>query len=257
MNKLLTSLAAAGAATLLIAAPAAASHEGSVYTANLQELNNSGASGTASVTVSDDGETMTVKVDATGFNLDGPHAQHIHGLVDGATVSASACPGPEADADGDGIITVAEGQPDYGAVQVALTTEGDTSPDSGLAVDRFASGTSVSYERAGIPIPAALKPNLGKLHIVVHGIDENGNGKLDMDQEERSSLDPKLPREATAPALCGTLAASATGAIQTGAGGTATNENSGNDLRPIGAGLAALTAVGFAGFSIRSRRTEA
>lgn len=254
-RKITTALATTGAAALLAAAPASAAHEGSVYTADLQELNGSGASGTATVTVSDDGETMAVQIDAQGLNLDGPHAQHIHGIVDGMTVSASACPTMADDADGDGVLTVAEGAPKYGGIQASLTTEGDTSPDSGLAVERFPAGTSISYSRTGIEIPDALKPELGKLHIVVHGIDENGNGTLDMDQEERSSLTDDLPREATAPALCGTLAAQASGPVQTGGGGTADRPADG--AVETGAAIAGLAALGFGALALRSRRHEA
>lgn len=170
-------------------------------------------------------------------------------------VSASMCPGPDADADGDGVIDTAEGQPDYGAVKVSLTTEGDSTDASALAVDRFMTGTSFEYSRAGIPIPAELQGQIGKTAIVVHGLDENGNGTLDMDQEERSSLDPSLPREATAPALCGELAAAPGGPIQTGAGGTAA-EGSSNMMLGLGGGLAGLTAVGLATLAYRRRQED-
>ncbi|MEZ5182235.1 MAG: CHRD domain-containing protein [Acidimicrobiales bacterium] len=257
IRKITAAVAATSAAGLLFAAPVSAAHEGTVYTADLQELNGSGASGTATLTVSDDGETMSIQVDARNLNLDGPHAQHIHGIVDGMTVSASACPTMADDADGDGVLTVAEGLPEYGDIQTSLTTEGDTSPDSGLAVERFPSGTSISYSRTGIEIPDALKPELGKLHVVVHGIDENGNGKLDMDQEERSSLTDDLPREATAPALCGTLAAQAGGPVQTGAGGTATDVPSSGSSDRTGAVVVGVAAAAAGAVALRSRRPEA
>ncbi len=250
-TKYFSALAAGGAAALMLATPAFAAHEGSSYSGTLTELNGSGGSGKTTITVSEDGETMTVKLDATGLNLDGPHAMHIHGLVDGETVSASACPTMADDADGDGVLTVAEGAPKYGGIQVSLTTTGDTSPESGLAVDRFPAGTTVTYERSGIAIPAAVKPNLGKLHVVMHGIDENGNGTLDLDQTERSSLTADLPREATAPALCGTLTAVATGAIQTGAGGTATDDGGNSST---GLALGAAAAAGLAATAIARPR---
>lgn len=254
MNKRIASaLAAAGTASLLLAGPASAGHEGSVYRANLGELNGSGGSGTATLTVSQDGETAAVQINASGLNLDGPHALHIHGIVEGENVTASRCPTSAADADGDGIITVVEGAPDYGGVQVSLTTSGDTTPDSALAVDRFPAGTSVNYNRAGIPLPEVLRPNLGKLHIVLHGIDEDGNGTLTADQEARSSLDESLPREATAPALCGTLTIQSTGAIQTGAGGTA----GAGETTGMVASAAGLTALGLGALAMRARRNQA
>lgn len=235
-------------AALAVASPASAAHEGSVYEGQLWPLNNSGASGSVEITVSEDGETLGVDLQATGFNLDGPHAIHIHGIVDGDEVTASVCPTAADDADGDGILDVVEGVPRYGTVQVSLTTEGDTSPDSALAVERFPAGTTVDYQRAGIPIPDVLKPNLGKLHVVVHGLDENGNGTLDLDQDVRSSLTDDLPREGTAPALCGTLAIQATGPIQTGAGGL--TETTDGTLPTAVAGLG-LAGLGLAAFRIR------
>ncbi len=250
--KRLALTAAAVVATLGIASPASAVHEGSVYEAQLWPLNDSGASGTVEITVSDDGETMTVGVSADGLNLDGPHAMHIHGIVDGENVASSVCPTAADDADGDGIVDVLEGAPRYGGVQLSLTTEGDTSPESALAIERFPAGTSIDYERSGIPIPDALKPNLGKLHVVVHGVDENGNGTLDLDQDVRSSLTPDLPREGTAPAACGTLAAVATGPVQTGAGGLATDASTSN----AAAGLAAA-AIGAVALTATRRRRPA
>ena len=255
MKKRLTAAIAAGSALLLTATPASASHEGSVYEATLGELNGSGASGSATITISEDGETMAIDLSASGLNLDGPHAMHLHGIVEGEDVLASTCPTLDDDADGDGVLTVLEGAPKYGGVQVSLTTEGDTSPDSALAVDRFPAGTSIDYSRAEIPIPDVLKPNVGMLHVVVHGIDENGNGELDLDQEERSSLDEELPREATAPALCGTLAIQATGPVQTGAGALADGTaDDGSPALPLAAGAAAAAAGGAVVLGATARR---
>jgi len=234
-------LAAIFLSTMMTSA-ASAGHEGAVYKANLTELNNSGGSGNGTLTVSEDGETMTVQINASGLNLDGPHAMHIHGIVDGDNVSASTCPTMADDANGDGVLTVLEGAPKYGGVQVSLTTAGDTSADSALAVERYPSGTAVNYNRAGIDIPDVLKPNLSKVHFVIHGLDENGNGTLDLDQTERSSLTDDLPREGTAPVLCGTLTVQAGGIIQTGAGGLA---ETGSD-----APATATALLGFAGFAL-------
>lgn len=242
-RKFISSLAAASVASLMLAAPASADHEGSVYTADLGELNGSGGTGSATLTVSDDGETMAIDLSATGLNLDGPHAIHLHGIVEDDNVLASTCPTMADDADGDGVLTVLEGAPKYGAVQVSLTTSGDTSAGSALAIDRFPAGTAVNYSRAGIPIDDVLKPNIGKLHFVVHGIDENGNGTLDLDQTERSSLTEDLPREGTAPALCGTMTISAQGAIQTGAGGLADSNPSSTNLMLAGLGVAGVATA--------------
>jgi len=231
----------------LFVSPAGAVHEGAVYSGVLTALNDSGASGNAKITVSADGETMTVVVNGRNFNLDGPHAMHLHGKVDGENVTASSCPTSAEDSNGDGIVTVLEGAAKYGGVVLSLTTEGDTSADSALAVDRYPAGTVINYSRAGIDIPDVLKPNLSKLHVVVHGVDENGNGALDMDQAERSSLTDDFPREATAPALCGTLTVQATGPVQTGAGGLqAAAAGSGSSVVGGNLGGPALSIIGLA-----------
>ncbi len=254
MRRLIATTAMTSLTLLALAGTASADHEGTSYAGTLSELNGSGGSGEVAITVSEDGETFTVDLDASGLNLDGPHAMHIHGIVEGDEVVASTCPTMADDADGDGVLTVVEGVPTYGDIQVSLTTEGDTSPDSGLAVERYPAGTSIDYSRSGIAIPETLRPSIAALHVVVHGIDENGNGTLDMDQEERSSLTDDLPREGTAPALCGTLTAVAGGQIQTGAGGTATetSDAAGTNAALAGAGVLALGG----GALLRRRRVE-
>lgn len=249
MRRLLTSAAAAALAVGVMAGPALAGHGGSQYTATLRELNGSGVSGTTTITLNDDASQATIEVSTTGFSAALPHAQHIHGTLG----VANACPNQAADSDGDGVITVAEGATAYGPVQVSLTTSGDTSADSALAVDRFPAGNA-TYSRT-FPISEEVSSELADLHIVIHGVDENGNGVYDGDA--RSSLDESLPREATLPAACGTLslvpaAASGTGGIATGAGGTATTSSGGTWLLLGGGfGIVALAA----GLRRRTRTT--
>lgn len=132
-----------------------------------------------------------------------PHAQHVHG------VGAGVC--PSADRAGeDGLISTADGIADYGSVQTSLTTRGDTSAMSALAVDRFPvanPGNFFLYGRTlriGTDIPAEVGYDLDNFHVVVHGIDINGNGAYDFDAGV-SSLDPSLPLEATVPAACGEI----------------------------------------------------
>lgn len=257
MKKTLAVLGTAALGISMLALPAFAAHEGTGYSGSLNELNDSGASGSANIQVSEDGDTMTVEYDASGLaelndgdgNMLG-HATHIHGIFDGdlsddpadGSFSASSCPDSSADEDGDGVVSVAEGAPFYGGIQVSLTTEGDTSPTSGLEVGRFEAGSSVDYSR-DIEIPSALKDELSKVHIVVHGIDADGSGDLTDDEDRKSSLDDSLPIDATAPALCGTLAASSTGAVQTGGGGTATGADSGTSSALV-LGLGGLALAG-------------
>ncbi len=132
------------------------------------------------------------------------HAQHIHGI------GMHACPTIHADTNHDGLISTTEGQPAYGPIVVSLTTTGDTSPASGLAVSRFptananGSYTYVRWLHVGTDIPMSVANNLDSFHIVVHGIDTNHNGMYDF-SKGASDLDPSLPQEATVPTACGLI----------------------------------------------------
>jgi len=47
--------------------------------------------------------------------------------------------------------------------------------------------------------------------VVVHGVDDNGNGQYDMAGAGASELNPAVPAEATDPAACGLLKEQHTG----------------------------------------------
>ncbi|MBT2526843.1 hypothetical protein J7E91_15765 [Streptomyces sp. ISL-99] len=205
----LIALAALPAAfTLALATPGLAqdgggnggSH-GRNYRIDLGPLNDSGASGTAQLSLQ--GRQLTVKIDAQGLVPGQPHAQHIHGSTDGHN---HFCPDKSADKNGDGVVTTTEGLPAYGDINISLTTKGDTSKASGLAVDRMPvadKNGKLSYSRT-ITVSQAVADRLTDLHIVQHGIDPNGNKMYDF-SKGKSDLDPKLPQEATAPADCGMI----------------------------------------------------
>ncbi|MDO9494479.1 MAG: hypothetical protein Q7J48_02145 [Nocardioides sp.] len=153
-----------------------------------------------------DGRKLKVSVDAYRLLRAMPHAQHIHF---GAT-ARQECPSVRDDTNGDYRLTTAEGQPAYGPVKVSLTTRGDTSPDSTLAVNRFplAKKGQVHYDRTikvGTKLADAI--SRGNAVVVLHGIDYNNNGKYDFRGAGKSELDPSLPAEATDPVLCGVLRA--------------------------------------------------
>ena len=206
----------------------------------LAALNASGARGNATVSV--EGNQVTVNIPATGLVANQPHAQHIH--IGGQ----NTCPSAGADQDGDGFISVAEGQPSYGPIMVSLTTEGDVSANSGLAVERMpkanANGT-VNYSRTFQLPEGVTAADIAKGVIVQHGIDPNRTGQYDGDK--KSELNPQLPFEATAPADCGKLVSMA-GMPATGAGGAADF----NNLPVMGLGLAG--AILAAGALVVSRR---
>ena len=171
-----------------------------VFGAALVPLNGSGASGTA--TLVRQGTQLTTTINSSGLTPGQPHAQHIHGMAQ----AISECPSLAADANADGLINTTEGAPFYGPIAVSFTTFGDTSPASGLAVDRFPVASSVgtvNYFRSLIA-PPGVAFNLGNFAIVQHGVDLNGNGVYDFSAGV-SDLDPSLPQEATIPANCGVI----------------------------------------------------
>ena len=177
-------------------------HEhGEHFKADLKPLNRSGAEGHAMLE-KEGSKKIETEIHTKGLAPKLPHAQHIHGFKK----AVSECP-TLALSGRDNLITTVEGVPAYGPIQVSLTTTGDTSPNSGLAVDRFpvanANGT-VEYERT-LMVSANVAKNLGKKAIVQHGVDLNDNGKYDFEAAGKSELDPSLPQEATIPATCGVI----------------------------------------------------
>lgn len=186
--------------------------------AQLDELNNSGASGTATATVRNQ-RIQNIEVHAEGLTPDAPHAQHIHY----GEQAMNECPGLDLDSNMDGRINTVEGIPAYGPVVVSLNTTGDTTPASFLDVSRFpvSHSGSYSYSRDNIDftrvagtgytggggtakqIADAIRAGEGV--VVIHGVDYNGNGVYDFDGAGASELDPNLPAEATDPAVCGLL----------------------------------------------------
>ena len=180
-------------------APAAFAQE--AFQADLAPLNNSGASGTANLAL--EGDQLTTDIASQGLAPNLPHAQHIHGLEQ----AMSECPTLANDQDGDGLVNTSEGQPSYGPILMSLTTEGDTSPESGLAVERFPVANedgTLTYDRT-FGVPSTVAERLGEFAIVQHGVDLNGNGVYDEEAAGPSDLDPSLPQEATIPANCGRI----------------------------------------------------
>ena len=171
-----------------------------VFMSDLNPLNHSGAHGQA--LLQKDGRQLDTKIYSRGLASNLPHAQHIHGMAQ----AISECPTLRADQNGDGLVNTAEGLPSYGPIRVSLTTRGDTSPASALAVDRFPVANSdgaVSYKRT-FGVSAKVARNLGDFAIVQHGVDLNHNGRYDFSAGP-SELDPSLPQEATIPANCGVI----------------------------------------------------
>ena len=172
-----------------------------MFQADLAPLNNSGASGTANLAL--EGDQLTTDIASEGLAPNLPHAQHIHGLEQ----AMSECPTILNDQNGDNLVNTTEGEPSYGPILTSLTTEGDTSPESALAVDRFPVANedgTLTYDRT-FGVPANVADRLEDFAIVQHGVDLNGNGVYDEEAAGPSDLDPSLPQEATIPANCGVI----------------------------------------------------
>ena len=180
------------------AAPTASNHTH----ARLVPLNNSGVFGHADAYVH--GGRLHVDLDANHLLRGLPHAEHIHF----GAKARQECPSVFDDTNHDHRLSTAEGIPAYGPVRVSLTTHGDTSPKSTLAVKRYplAENGTIHYNRKGIEVSPRVARAIrhGKAVLVIHGIDYNGNGTYDF-SAGKSELDPSLPAEATDPVTCGIL----------------------------------------------------
>jgi len=185
------------------AAPAASTARPAGLDARLLPLNNSGGHGHAHVVVR--GTRANVHIDAFHLAKGLPHAQHLHFGKE----ARHECPSVFDDTNNDHRLNVAEGVPAYGPILKSLTTRGDTSPDSALAVDRFPTtpnGTEHYDRRINFSTAAVARAiRNGKGVIVIHGVDYNGNGQYDFEGAGTSEIDPSLPAEATDPAICGVL----------------------------------------------------
>lgn len=246
---------ALGALTMF-AAPAMADEEDAWSgQASLESLNDSGTSGDATMEVHGNEATVTITISgAAATFMDGPfpHAQHIHIGADGV------CPGPEADADGDGTVSTVEGQPFYGEIGTSLTTEGDTGVDSALAVERFPGGASYDYERT-FELNDATAAGLedGTAVVVVHGLDP-ANMSAEA-AEKPSELNPDLPLAATAPAACGEIAVSQMSAMPEGGADTGSPVQPADDNTALTVGLGALAVavLGGGAWAVRRHSTRA
>ncbi|MDT0381849.1 hypothetical protein RM572_24100 [Streptomyces sp. DSM 42041] len=255
MKKIFTTTCAAvvAAAPLMAFAPAATADDmpgpGRHAAISLQaqlvpfEVNKVHGWGYAKVRL--DGRHVTVRLKAKGLLADAPHAQHFHIAAKGV------CPPDSAATEHNGklALSTVDGQPFYGGIGASLTTEGDTSPDSALAVDRFPVGKFIHYERSfTVSEQTARSLRDDTAVLVLHGIDYNRNGRYDFNLG-RSELDPELPLEATAPALCGALKKAPHGGISGGHGGT---QGSNDELTAAAAGTG-LLALGGGAFQLRRR----
>ncbi|MFD3682702.1 hypothetical protein [Streptomyces sp. NPDC058613] len=223
-----------GAALTPVAFADDASHSDELHAA-LSPIPTSKVTGSGTAMVHLKGNQATVTIKTQGLLADAPHAQHFHIGAKGQCPPASAAKKHN----GQLSLNTTDGLPFYGKIGASLTTTGDTGADhSALAVDRFPKGASYTYHRT-ITVDDETAKSLRNENavVVVHGIDFNGNGKYD-DVLGASDLDPKLPSEATNPALCGPLKMAPAGAVAGGMGGA-----QGGDTMALGAAGGLLAAA--------------
>lgn len=214
------------AASALVCLPTSAAADTTVK-AKLVEVNNSGVSGTATLTALSNGG-LKVVIRTQGHVPGVFHAQHVHGTGHGGKFM---CPTMKADTDGDGVLTNEEGMGEYGAIFFPLTTTGSAKPQDALAADRMPVADAqgrINYERTfpADMVPAGLVEHLSELHVVQHGIDYNDNGKYDLEALGPSTFAENagktgVPEEVTNPAACGVVqgagaADPARGGVETG-----------------------------------------
>jgi hypothetical protein len=209
IRRVTLSVAAFAALTLPVLVPGVASaHTPDSHAAKdtnvsskLRPVPTNKVDGSGNAKIELDGNTAKVTVRVKGLLDDAPHAMHIHVKGNGECPTANDA----TKHNGRRSISTTDGLEDYGPIGTSLTTRGDTSPASALAVDRFPGSGDFNYSRTiKVTDKVAKEIRRDNAVVVVHGIDYNGNGKYDA-VLGASELDPKLPQEATAPALCGPL----------------------------------------------------
>src|SRR5688572_9929805 len=148
---------------------------------------------------------LNVFVAAHGTSPNMPHLVHIHGDL----AMKNDCPGKDARDRRveDGLIDTVEGLPDYGPIQTTFSVDGGTgdqaSPD---ALDLSRAPVSDSngdlYYARSFPVSEMEGVNLDSLHVVIHGLDLNGNQAYD---GPAGSLGADVPLEAELPVSCGVI----------------------------------------------------
>jgi hypothetical protein len=227
---LLAPTLALGLGLAAIASTPAFAASGGSYQAQLNPLNHSGASGTATVRINGDQATVSLHASGLASTFNGgafPHVAHIH------IGAQHMCPPTSADKNGDGVVSTPEAASYYGTIGSTLSSSGGTGADQALNVKVPAiSGASGTYQRT-FTINAATKSALeaNTAVVVVHGL--NPATLSATAQKEKSPLNKSLPLAATAPALCGALVSSQ---MAMPVGGAAT----GGGPAPIQTGMLAL-----------------
>lgn len=137
-----------------------------LYT-HLNPVNGHGCEGDATVIVHTN-NTLTVTITSHNMSANLPHVMHIH-------VGNHSCPTLALDSNHDGLIDTPEGVPAYGTIAITLSTSGDVSVTSALALDRApvaAADGTLTYKRTFALPPNVTAADVLRGVIVQHGISE-------------------------------------------------------------------------------------
>lgn len=171
----------AATAALVVALPAIALAQGrpTTYESRLKSLNDSGASAHAWIRL--DGSQLTIHMEEVGLEASMPHPQHVHGKLPGEVTASptiiSKCPAPSRDTDGDGLVSFAEGLPDYGGVLVNFgaplaNADGTFTLDAVMQVDPNIDLNSRALVIHGLTVDGAYNATIpvacGQVHQVGH-----------------------------------------------------------------------------------------
>lgn len=139
-----------------------------MYMVEFGELNNSGVSGTAELIL--EGSSLTVNITASGLEPEALHPQHIHGFMDDKR--NSTCPPASADSDNDNLISVSEGAPFYGGIQLPLIMDPNDELSFPVADEDGNINFTMTYEYED-GVDKDLTP-LQNRAIVLHGLTVDG-----------------------------------------------------------------------------------
>lgn len=197
----------AAAALLTLPSAACAATVSKVYQADLTPLNESaggGARGTVTLTVN--GDELTIEAEVTGLNPPGMHMIHIHGFTTGD--KAATCAGPEQDENSDGIIDLIETEPVSGTTLIPFHDQ----PESlGIPSDKYpvADGEGKFTYKKTVSLKElneGLKKTFGiddvqldKRVVYVHGVPDTPPLP-----DTVASL-PGVPAKMTLPVACGVI----------------------------------------------------
>ncbi|NLB83129.1 MAG: CHRD domain-containing protein [Synergistaceae bacterium] len=197
----------AAAALFILPGAAFAAPLSQVFKADLTPLNESaggGAKGTVTLTVN--GDELTIEAEVTGLNPPGMHMIHIHGFTEGN--KAATCAGPEQDKNGDGIIDLIETEPVSGTTLIPFH---DQPGSLGIPSDKYpvanAEGKFTYKKTVSLKeLNEGLKKTFGiddvqldKRVIYVHGVPDTPPLP-----DTVGSL-PGVPAKMTLPVACGVI----------------------------------------------------